>query len=112
MTYEPLNGEEQDKAVRYREETDARITYRGDILRRLRGSAMAFEALWDAMRPIFDKTNYIQTPGEGGNPGAFDDGSYETPYDIDQNGAIYSSPVRLRNARHASDQNDRPYGDS
>lgn len=110
MPYEPLAEEEMEKAVQYRSETDARTSFRGNILRRLRGSHGAWEALWDAVRPIYDKTNYIEKPAEGGIPPTFDDGSYMTPYDIDDNGAISSSPLRLRNARHASDQNDRPHG--
>jgi hypothetical protein len=99
-----------ERAIRYRDETDARISFRANILRRLRGSGSAWEQLWNSWRPIYDKTNYIETPSEGGMPTPFDDGSYMTPYDIDDNGAISSSPLRLRNTRHASDQNDRPHG--
>jgi hypothetical protein len=109
----PLPDQFEDAAERaktYRAETDARISFRGNLLRRLRGSQGAWEDLWERWRPVYDKTNYIEAPGEGGAPPSFDDGSYMTPYDIDDNGAISSSPVRLRNARHASDQNDRPHG--
>jgi hypothetical protein len=98
-----------ERAKRYRDETDARISFRANLLRRLSAPQEAWEDLWDKWRPVYDKTNYIQVPAEGGVP-SFDDGSYMTPYDIDDNGAISSSPVRLRNARHASDQNDRPHG--
>lgn len=108
----PLPDQFQDAADRaklYRSETDARISFRGNILRRLHGSQEAFQALWAAVRPIYDKTNYIEDSIEGGATGEVDDGSYMTPYDIDDNGAISSSPVRLRNTRHASEQNDRPH---
>jgi hypothetical protein len=107
----PLPDQFEDSKERariYRANWDARINFRANLLRRLRGSQEAWEDLWSSVRPVFDKTNYIEDPLEGGT---FDDGSYMSPYDIDDNGAISSSPVRLRNARHASDQNDRPHGD-
>lgn len=103
----------EDRAVIYRNDTEARITYRGNQMRRLAGSWASFERLWGSVRPIFDKTNYIRPPASTEGPNTLlDDGSYMTPYDIDCNGAISSSPVRVPNARHASDQNDRPYGAS
>lgn len=111
MPYEPLrSGEEEDKARAYRSEWDAKISFRANMMRRMAGSLKAWELLWERFRPIYDKTNYIEPTQLAGVPPTFDDGSYVTPYDIDDNGAISSSPVRLRNARHAGDQNDRPHG--
>lgn len=95
--------EEEVKATLYRKQWDSRIAYRSNQLRRFSGSLEAFTLIWENWRVIYDPTNYISNvPGE--------EGSYLTPYDFDDNGAISSTNVRLHGTRHASDQNDRPHG--
>jgi|ERR1035438_9522129 hypothetical protein len=98
--------EEESRAKLYRDRWDARIQFREQQLRALAGDPQALQALHAEYETIFRKDNYI---GEATDPIA-EDGGYVTPFDVDDDGAISSSPVRLRGTRHASDQNDRPHG--
>lgn len=104
--------EEAAKALLYRQQWDAKIAFRANQLRRFAGQPAAFDALWENYGVIYRPDNYIgayQTP-DGGFEVPGEQGSYITPFDIDDNGAISSSRVNVRNARHASAQNDRPHG--
>jgi hypothetical protein len=98
--------EEAARAQLYRDRWDARIQYRRSQLQRLAGSHAALEQLWETYAPVFRKDNYIQaTPVSSG-----EDGGYQTPFDVDDNGSVSSSTIRLRGTRHASDQNNREHG--
>lgn len=98
--------DEEARAKLYRDQWDSRIQFREQQLRMLAGDPQALEALHSIYETVFRKDNYI---GEGPNPDA-EDGGFITPYDVDDNGAVSSTPIRLRGTRHASDQNDRAHG--
>jgi hypothetical protein len=104
--------EEAARALLYREQWDAKIAFRSNQLRRFSGQAQAFDVLWENYGHIYRIDNFIaafQSP-EGGYEVPGEQGSYLVPIDIDDNGAISSTRVRVANTRHASDQNDRPHG--
>ena len=94
--------EEEEKAILYRDNWDAKIIYRQNQLYAYQGSYAAYQALWEEWYGMYEPTNYInETPGN--------EGGWISPMEYDQNGAISSSTVRLPFTRHASDQNDHPY---
>jgi hypothetical protein len=86
--------QEAAKAILYRDQWDARIAFRANQLRRFSGSREAFRQLWDNYRAVYDRTNYIE-----GQP----EEDFLTPYDIDDDGSISASTVRLPHTRHAGD---------
>jgi hypothetical protein len=85
---------DDERAVLYRDQWDARIAYRANQLRALQGSRDAVRALYASFRPVFDRTNYIE-----GQP--YED--FMTVYDIDDDPAISASQVRLPHTTHAGE---------
>ena|ERR1700686_233637 len=92
---------ENEKAILFRNQWDARIAYRANQLRALSGSAAAFDDLWETYLPIYSPFNYID--GE-------EQVEFFTPFDVPDDGEISSSPIRLRGTRHAGDGNRRRAG--
>lgn len=94
--------DEERKAILYRQQWESRIQFRQNLIRRLQGQSGAFQLLWENWRVPYDPTNYIaEAPLE--------EGSYITPFELDQNGQISSTTIRLAGVRHAGDENDHPY---
>jgi hypothetical protein len=87
---------EDERAILYREQNDARIAFRMSQLERLQGSYDALVELWRNYRVIYDVTNYIE-----GQPDedflAIED--YYTDGQRDYDGNPSASAVRLKHAR-------------
>jgi hypothetical protein len=90
--------EETARAKLYRDNWDARIAYRANQLRALSGSREAFDELWQDYLPVYSPFNYVE--GEEQN-------EFFIPYDIDDDGSISSSTVRLRGTTHAGESRTR-----
>jgi hypothetical protein len=86
--------EETRRAKLYRDNWDARIAYRAGQLRTLSGSLKALDELWEDYLPVYSPFNYVE--GEEQN-------EFFTPYDIDDDGSLSSSEVRLRGTEHAGE---------
>lgn len=88
-----IGQEEEQKAIIYRNQWDARIAYRANQLRMLSGPPNEFERIWQNYRHVYDPTNYIQANEEYTE--------FFTPFDIDDSGGISKSEVKLRGAKQS-----------
>lgn len=86
---------EEQRALAYRAQWDARIAFRATQLRALAGSPAEFERIWENYRVVYDPTNYIRN--------AESEQEFFTPYDVDDPPDYSSTEIRLRNTRHAGD---------
>jgi len=89
---------ENERAILYRDNNDARIRYRHAQLAGLQGSHAAFVALWDNYRVVYDKTNYIEGQPEESFM-AIEDFYTDGQKDY---GSLSGSTVRLPHVRRLS----------
>ncbi|HSZ70237.1 MAG TPA: hypothetical protein VK756_07735 [Solirubrobacteraceae bacterium] len=85
---------EDERAILYRNQNDARIAFRANQIRALAPDPAAFELLWRNYRKVYDPTNYI----EGEDYLREEDFMAIFDYDNDD-GNISASQVHLRHVR-------------
>jgi hypothetical protein len=86
---------EEERALLYRANNDARVVYRMNQLAALQGDYTAFVELWENYRVVYDWTNYVA--GEDGDFLTIED--YYTDGLKDMDGNASASAVHLRHVR-------------
>jgi hypothetical protein len=87
---------EEERAVLYREQNEARIVFRQNQIAQMQGSYAAFVELWKNYRVVYDVTNYIEGQPEEDFMAIED---YYTDGQKDYDGNASASSVRFRHAR-------------
>ena len=90
---------EEERALLYRDNNDAKIVFRQAQLAQLAGSRAALEALWKSYRAVYDRTNYIEGQPDEDFMSIED---FYTDGQKDYDGSTSASPIRLRHTRRAN----------